>query len=179
MSIIPPELLEQFGLEVGMGKRVMIQLPPPDCWITLRELCTDLGISDKTARRMIARGEMKGVKVGRQWRVLLPEKLNLHVPFRGIEGFWFLRGTEVAELLQISPRAVRQMAKSGRIEFEWIGKKRAYSVAAVRKALVARLSGGKRPSASHARQIVMEWAKRSLKGDPRVASWFDALPERN
>lgn len=144
--------------------------------MTVLEAELYLGRTDKTVRGMIARGELRGFKVGRRWWVTLPEKFYVHLPFTEPEAFCFLRGTEVAQLLEITPRAVRKMAKDGRLEFEWIGKKRGYSVAAARKALAARLSGEKRPATRRSSQVIVEWARRRLLGDPLVASAFDEAP---
>jgi len=37
--------------------------------VDLREAGTMMGVSDKTVKRLIVRGELKGLKIGAQWRV--------------------------------------------------------------------------------------------------------------
>lgn len=37
---------------------------------TLQELAVVLSVSEQTIRRMFNRGELKGFKIGKQWRIL-------------------------------------------------------------------------------------------------------------
>lgn len=42
---------------------------PPSEFITIPEVAARLRISQMSVRRMIARGELAGVQIGRQWRI--------------------------------------------------------------------------------------------------------------
>ena len=38
-------------------------------WFSVQEIATELGVSPFVVKSMIAKGELRGIKVGRAWRV--------------------------------------------------------------------------------------------------------------
>ena len=52
----------------------------PEALLTVAEVAAELRLSVKTVRRMIARGELPGRQIGRQWRV---RRTHLDAVIRG------------------------------------------------------------------------------------------------
>jgi excisionase family DNA binding protein len=61
-------------LVLGDGRSVRLEAPAlavrrPDAWLTREEVQQLLRLSRATTEKLLASGELAGVKVGRQWRI--------------------------------------------------------------------------------------------------------------
>jgi hypothetical protein len=138
-------------------------------WLSMLETAVRLGVGWKSVKGMLTRGQLEGVKTPAGWRVLYPSgplAAGIARTMQAPDDIYLLRGVEAAGLLGISSRGLRKMADEGRIKSRWVGKRRFYSVQAVRDALARRHNGNKLPSPRRKSLIIVTWATCRLRGIP-------------
>lgn len=108
----------------GRNRRKNRRKEPPllDC----KEVKRRLGVNRETVYRWLAKGMLKGTKVGRVWRVSVRELER----FAGVQGEWtknrsrtpLLSTTEVAERLNVCRRTVANLIRKKKLKARKIGK---------------------------------------------------------
>lgn len=140
--------------------------------ITPREFAVRYGLHYVTVLRWIKEGRIDYNKVGRQRYVVDPGAMERITAAPNVVkdayDMPFLRGTELAEILGISTRRVRQLVEAGHLPCRMIsGRKRRYSVRDLKTIIVYRDMKSKLPfrskkslpsSAKEARNVLKRWA---------------------
>ena len=79
-----------------------------------------------------------------------------------VEDAQIFKSAEVATLLGVTPRMVRYLSGQGKLHFVVVGKRRFYSLSAIREALRERNNGMEGRKKLGTRPWLMEWAKQRL-----------------
>ena len=131
---------------------------------SLPDFCLIFGFDRRTVKKYIKQGDLKGFRLpGGQWRIREPEWQTAPntKQRRPADEIFLLKSAEVADLVEVTPRAIRLMAQEGRIDFEWIGGTRRFSLQSVRQAIALRI-GGKRGRRRNQRKAIVAWARQKL-----------------
>lgn len=131
------------------------------------EVCALLDISRRKLNRMIREGSVIVVSGTKPLRILDPRWTTLAgLTYASIDDAPVFRSAEVAVMLQLSARRVRQMADKGEIPFTWIGKHRRYSLTAIRQVQDDRERGLQGRRSSGVRPWLVEWGQQQLGMSP-------------
>src|SRR4051794_38789836 len=111
-------------------------------WLTFLEVCFELRLGDRAVRKMLEHGVLVGYRVPVRtrdrkrlgphghWRILDPGArfaLYIEQSKRHIEHVPLASGREVAEVAGVTPAAIRQLKKRGRIHGNQVGNKTFYT----------------------------------------------------
>jgi hypothetical protein len=151
--------------------------------LTLREFCTIYRTDKRTVKRRVRAGQLEGVwkptQVGNKmprlfivdpgWqRAILAHNIKQGKDF-AVDDVYILRGYHVAQILGVTPRAVRYMAQDGRLGWAKAGMRgnhhRRYSIADVRRLIAMREKGSyqkRRPTRKEMDAAVLKWARGRL-----------------
>ena len=140
-------------------------MAPEKRFYTLPDFCLIFGLGRRTVKKHIKEGNLKGFRLPNgRWRIREPDLQAIPTsntkPRRPADEIFLLKSAEVADLVGVTPRAIRLMAQEGRIDFEWIAGSRRYSLQSVRQVIASRI-GGKRGRRNQ-RKAVVDWAKQKL-----------------
>jgi hypothetical protein len=147
-------------------------------WRTLFEVCEELRLGPRPVRRLIRRGQLVGYRLPRsgrnqwgQWRILDPgakfaryvDEVNRHV-----EHVPLLSGREVAEVLGVTPNAVRQLKRRRRLRGTKVGMNTLYTAGEVRRFLFKRERISRQGARKVYSPILATWARGLVKQDEQV-----------
>ena len=119
------------------------------------------GVGRNSVRKMLKDGRLHGIRTPAGWRIADPGPTLFERVRRmsnELREICILRGVEVAELLGVSTRRVRQMAEKGVLRYETRGKKRLFRLASVLEIIKEREKGKKRGTGSYIRPAIITWA---------------------
>lgn len=138
----------------------------PEKWISPPQYALRYGLHRRTVLKWIRQGRVRSVRRGKDYLVLDPGILEVANPLARIitekDVAPIFRGTEVAEMLGITPRALRLYSQGGRIGYTTKGGKRRYSIRDVREIIALRTMNATRASRSQVRKSIVEWGKERL-----------------
>ncbi len=147
-------------------------------WLTLFDVCAELRLGSRAVRGMIRRGQLFGYRLPRrgrnkwgEWRILDPStKFARYVEEsrRHIEHVPLLSTCEVAELLAVTPSAVRQLKRRRRLRGTKVGMTTLYTVAEIRGFLFRRERRTRRGKRTMYSPILVAWARRLAQQDENV-----------
>jgi hypothetical protein len=137
-------------------------------WLTVSEFCEEYQLSAWTARRWARKGLVKFYRLpprprGRMF-ILDPCWKVIDQPISNdpIEWWCGLRQCDVAELLQITPRALRHMEAAGKANYRLVGCRKLYSISEVRRLLAQRQTGREKVTRNERQRSLLEYAKWKL-----------------
>jgi hypothetical protein len=142
----------------------------------IREFALTYGVCQWTVREWVKRGKIRSRRVaGMPLMVLDPELLENVQPapleLNDQDKIPLLRGNEVARMLGISTRRVRQLAETGKLNCRVLFRSRRYSVSDIRKIIAYRAARENLPNgttetpslkARQVREAVVKWAMQRL-----------------
>lgn len=147
-------------------------------WLTTREFMMIYGVGFATAKEYIRRGIVESQLINGanskkkhrrikdpHWTAPNAGGMDRTGKHRSIDDIFLLRPIEVAEIVGISPRRVRQLARAGKVEFYQIGhRERRYTMAAVRQILALKTDGRaqRRVGRTAVRKAVIAFARARL-----------------
>lgn len=134
-------------------------------WLTPEEFCRLYRVHPTTLKYWIKEKVVHSVKLARITRIADPcwPLSAFGSDMVDPECLFLFRPSQVAFLLQITPRYLRKLASNGIIGYGAFGKrKRLYSLAEVRRLLAVRLSGKPLYTKSQEDAVLMEWARGGL-----------------
>jgi hypothetical protein len=140
-----------------------------DQWLTLQEICCELRMGGRAVLSLIRRGQLVGFRLPKRgrnkfgaWRILYPGPRfarYLEECKRHVEHVPLLSGREVAEILNVTPAAVRQLKKRRRLQGTRVGMATLYTAAEIRKFLFTRESRSRRGGTGMYSPILAAWAR--------------------
>jgi hypothetical protein len=149
-----------------------------DQWLTLRETCNELRMGGRAVRSLIRRGQLVGFRLPKQgqnrfgaWRILYPGPRfarYLEECKRHVEHVPLLSGREVAELLAVTPGAIRQLKRRQQLRGTRVGMTTFYTVAEVRRFLFKRERVSRQGARMAYSPILATWARGLAKQDEYV-----------
>jgi hypothetical protein len=153
-------------------------------WLTFHEVCLELRLGERAVQKLLEHRILVGYRVPVRrrdrkrfgpygdWRILDPGAkfaLYLEQRKRHIEHIPLASGREVAEIVGLTPAAIRQLKKRGRIHGKQVGNKTFYTAAEVRRFLYVR----QKPSVADGRKlyspILAHWLRELLNQDDRIS----------
>lgn len=140
----------------------------PDRWMSTAEFCDWYSVSPWTARRWAKQGRVKFVRVppGPRGRLLILDPKWTEIDTTGssdpIEWLCLLRQCDVAELLGITPRALRYMEAAGKAKFQMVGDRKLYNISECRRLLAQRQTGREEVTRNDRRRSLLDYAKWKL-----------------
>lgn len=135
-------------------------------WLAVTEFCALYRVHPKTVKDWIKRNVVKSVKIGSVIRIADPQwpLSALGSDLTDPESLFLFRASQVASLLQITPRYLRKLASDGLVEYGRFGpRKRLYSLSEIRRLLAVRLAGKPLRTKSQEDETLMAWARDKLK----------------
>jgi hypothetical protein len=139
-------------------------------WVSTKEFGAKYGLHPGTLYMWIRQKRVRFVKRDRRIFIHDPGYLDniTTAPneIKEIDRIPMLRGTELAKLLGITPRAVRYLAEHNQLGFRKIGHRRRYSVEDVRKIIAFRQNGHRSTNAKQRREVILQWVKQRLAQNP-------------
>jgi hypothetical protein len=150
----------------------------PPIWLTTREFSVAYGISVWTVRRWVKQGRVQHMRLplSPRGRIVIrdPEWARLDPPTSDDPAEWLcvFRQCEVAALLGVTSRTLRNWERTRGVNFKIIGGRKAYSLHEVRRLLAMRENGWRFSGARLERLLMVRWAGqklRSTSGQPRIA----------
>ncbi len=139
----------------------------------LWQFCAVYHLGRASVRRMLKTGQLQGIRTGAGWRIPDPGPVlveRVRQQCLALEDVPFVRGSEVAQLMGITPRRVRQLAEAGILPCRMRSHRRVYALADV-IAVIKRRQEIREPG-TYIRSWVLEWAKE------RVAEALQPKPAR-
>lgn len=147
-------------------------------WLTLFDVCAELRLGARAVRGMIRRGQLFGYRLPRrgknksgEWRILDPSaEFARHIAEsrRHLEHVPLLSTAEVAELLAVTPGAVRQLKRRRRLQGTKVGITTFYTVAEIRGFLFRRERRIRRGKRTMYSPILATWARGLAEQDELV-----------
>ena len=132
-------------------------------WLSPVQFWFIYGLSRRSIYRMIRRGQLTVMRLGREWRILDPGNMHIFQTRASAEDTYILLSSEVASLLKIQPQSVRKLARRHRIKFRTIAGRRLYYLTDVRRILAARGFGQRRLRPGQTvREGIVRWAQKRL-----------------
>jgi hypothetical protein len=152
--------------------------PIPARVLTMFEFEAIYDTTSNTIRRMIERKQLQAFRVGKRWFIVDPGPTAVQMARDqavSLDSVAFIRPSEVAQVLHLSSRRVRQLTANGTLEARWTGSKHVYALADVlkfglRRERLARASKG-HGEGPYIRREVIAWASR------RLAETVTSLPQ--
>ena len=132
---------------------------------TFAEFAVWYKLSDYSARKLLRSGAVPALKTPSGWRIPDPGPTLVEMTRQQaalLAETPFIRGCEVADLMNVSERRVRRLAELGRLQCQMRGSRRVYSLASVEACMARRHTGGRSRSHSDIRPSVRAWAAESL-----------------
>jgi hypothetical protein len=158
--------------KLAKGARLERKLARMERILTMLEFEALYKVGRASVRKMLKNGQLEGIRTPSGWRICDPGPALFRIlrnRAAELERVPFIRGSEVALLLGISPRRVRQVAENGTIACYYYGRNRVYALFDVLD-LVASRERGKRGSGKYARTAVLLWAAKRIAETSRNAS---------
>jgi excisionase family DNA binding protein len=148
-------------------------------WLTLFDVCAELRLGRSAVLGMLRHRQLVGFRLPRcgrskwgEWRILDPSAaLARYVSEsqRHIEHVPLLSTQEAAELLSVSPGAIRQLKRRGRLHGTKIGTATLYAPAEIRRFLFWRERRSRQGKRKMYSAILVAWARGLAKQDEHVS----------
>jgi DNA-binding transcriptional MerR regulator len=141
-------------------------------WLTTRELAARHGVLPGTVRGWARKGRIQAIRIPPDGRgrifVKDPRWIRLDPSNSPDPSEWIciLSQVHVAQLLNVSSRALRYMEADGRARPRLVGHRKFYSLSEVRRLLAQRQAGHKKVSRSERERSLLQWARRKLELTP-------------
>lgn len=152
--------------------------------LTVPEFAAFYQLDRRTVRKMLALGQLAGIRTPAGWRIPDPGALllaRLRQQQAALCDVPFIRGVEVAELLNVSSRRVRRMAEDGVLPCRVSRGRRLYALSDIIAVINGRSQPRSRQSGSYARPWLLAWARKNLadatkqsRSNRRSPIWVEA-----
>ncbi len=151
-------------------------------WLSFDDVCLELGLGSRAVSTLLRSGALVGYRLPRQgqrgkkngqWRILDPGHRfarYLEESKRRIEHVPLLSGREIAEVLEVTPAAIRQLRKRKKIRGQKVGNTVLYTAAEIRRVVIQRDRRSRRGKRDSYSPILATWVKRVLSGDQWVGA---------
>jgi hypothetical protein len=149
-----------------------------DQWLTLRETCFELRMGGRAVLSLIRSGQLVGFRLpkrgrnrGGAWRILYPGlrfARYLEECKRHVEHVPLLTGREAAELLAVTPAAIRQLKRRRRLRGTKVGPVTLFTAAEIRRFLFQREKASRQGSRKMYSPILATWLRRLVAQDELI-----------
>ncbi len=147
-------------------------------WLTIFDVCAELRLSRRAVLNMLRHRQLVGYRLPRsgrnswgEWRILDPSAAfarYVSESRRHIEHVPLLSTQETAELLSVSPAAIRQLKRRGCLHGTKVGTATLYSAAEIRRFLLRREKRSRQGKRRVYSPILATWARGLAQRDENV-----------
>jgi hypothetical protein len=138
----------------------------------------DLCLGERAVLSLLKRGLLVGIRLPRrgrsrwgEWRILDPSEQfarYIQESKRHVEHVPLLSSRELAEVLGVTPGAIRQLKKRGQIHGKKLGNAAMYSAAEVRRFVFSKKRGSQRNGRQMYSPILANWLRGVLEEDEHI-----------